>query len=54
VRWIEPTRSEAVERNVGSRFSGFAKWPAGPRIRSAPNKSVFSPFALVTFIWGRK
>jgi hypothetical protein len=54
VRWIEPMRSEAVECTVASSFGGVARWPAGPLVRSALHGSVFSPFALVTFIWGRK
>jgi hypothetical protein len=46
-----------VDRAVALIGGGASKWPAGPGLRSAQNELngvAFSPFALVTFIWGRK
>ena len=46
-----------AQRAGASVTGGVPKWPAGPGVRSTknePNGFAISPFALVTFIWGRK
>ena len=46
-----------VECTVASIRSALSRWPAGPGVRGAKNELngfALSPFALVTFIWGRK
>jgi hypothetical protein len=46
--------AECAESSIAG---GVSKWLAGPIDRSAknePNGFALSPFALVTFIWGRK
>ncbi len=53
-----PKRSEAASSELSFRsVGGASRWPAGPGVRGEKNELrgfAFSPFALVTFIWGRK
>jgi hypothetical protein len=55
---LRPKRAaRPAECAEGRSTGGVSKWPAGPTHRSAknePNGCALSPFALVTFIWGRK
>ena len=45
-----------ARRSVGWRTGGVSSGPPGavPRRAERVNGFAFSPFALVTFIWGRK